>query len=197
MTLLIALEHATARFVKAAKAVQTMREAGDDFTATQQAWSDFIIAIAGIYSKLEQGVKGDGRASAWFGTVRKERRDNPILCYLQHARNADEHTLEETTAVNFSINISGDDIGKFAGFVSLASDGSSFMQRDTGEKVKATSYPMRVVVGGVRDRGQYYAPPTFLNGQETFQVSPLDMAEPALAAVQKMITDAAAFLPCR
>jgi hypothetical protein len=51
-----------------------------------------------------------------------------------------------------------------------------------------------LVLGAVIDRGQIYNPPTFLHGEELFQVSPLDLAEDAIVKVRQMIEEAAGFL---
>jgi hypothetical protein len=59
--------------------------------------SDFLIAANRIFSKLEQGSKTNGQSKAWFGRKRHERRTNPLLRYIHHARNADEHGLAKVT----------------------------------------------------------------------------------------------------
>jgi hypothetical protein len=51
-----------------------------------------------IYSKLEQGAKGCGPSDAWFGRKKYDRKTDPLLRYIHHARNADEHGLEAVTS---------------------------------------------------------------------------------------------------
>jgi hypothetical protein len=65
-----------------------------EFSEFQSLWTDFILAASAIYSKLEQGAKGNSKSEAWFGRKKHERRKDPLLRYLQQARNADEHGLE-------------------------------------------------------------------------------------------------------
>jgi len=60
-------------------------------------WTDFLLSVARIYGKLEKGVVGDTRATAWFNELKRERRKDQLLRYLHFARNSDEHGLEFTT----------------------------------------------------------------------------------------------------
>ena len=50
-----------------------------------------------MVTKLEQGAKASPRSGAWFGQKVHQRRSDPLLYYIWHARNADEHTLLEVT----------------------------------------------------------------------------------------------------
>jgi hypothetical protein len=88
-----ALEHAKARLRKAEKALEALT-AAKDYESAEDAWSDFLLAGAAIYSKLEQGAKSKGSSAGWFGRKKKERKDDPLLRYLHHARNSDEHGIE-------------------------------------------------------------------------------------------------------
>lgn len=77
------------------------------FVPAEAAWKDFLVAISGLYTKLEQGSFGQGSSSNWFGQIKSVRKTDQLLRYLQHARNSDEHTLrlsaeasEEITATS-------------------------------------------------------------------------------------------------
>ena len=61
------------------------------------SWSDLLLAGNGIFSKLEQGSKANGKATGWFGRVKKVRKDDQLLSYMHHARNAEEHSIEDVT----------------------------------------------------------------------------------------------------
>jgi hypothetical protein len=52
------------------------------------------MAVNNIYSKLEQGSKGNSKSRKWYDQKTHARRIDSLLCYLHHARNSDEHTLE-------------------------------------------------------------------------------------------------------
>lgn len=89
----IAITQARIRLEKA-KAAGAVVSVNFDKATIESAWADFLIAAAGIYSKLEQGAKGNGKSEGWFGRRRHERKQDPLLSYLHHARNAEEHGLD-------------------------------------------------------------------------------------------------------
>ncbi|MGB9366481.1 MAG: hypothetical protein WCE79_10750 [Xanthobacteraceae bacterium] len=63
----------------------------------ERHWSAFLVASGRVYTKLEQGAKSNPRSYGWWGQKVHERRNDPLLSYLWHARNADEHTLGAVT----------------------------------------------------------------------------------------------------
>jgi hypothetical protein len=92
-----AVEQAKTKLRKAEKSLETLK-AADGYDAAEEAWSDFLLAASTIYSKLEQGSKAKGSSAGWFGRKKKERKDDPVLRYLHHARNSDEHGIERVAA---------------------------------------------------------------------------------------------------
>ncbi len=66
--------------------------------AYSRAWSDFLSQSSRFYSKLEQGAKGCKTSEPWFGRKRHERRKDPLLSYIHHARDTDEHGLDYVVA---------------------------------------------------------------------------------------------------
>lgn len=91
-----AIEQAKARLQKAEKALAELR-AAEYFDDAESAWSDFLLAASGIYSKLEQGAKGYPKSEPWFGKEKNLRKTDPLLRYIHFARNADEHGIERVT----------------------------------------------------------------------------------------------------
>lgn len=92
-----AVEQASARLRKAERALASLKSSSN-FEDAEEAWSDFLLAVSGIYSKLEQGAKGNGKSTGWFGRFKKARKDDPLLRYLHFARNSDEHGIERITS---------------------------------------------------------------------------------------------------
>lgn len=45
---------------------------------------------------FEQGAKGNSKSVPWFGRKKGERKRDPLLSYLHHARNSSEHGIERT-----------------------------------------------------------------------------------------------------
>ncbi len=88
-----ALEQAKGKLQRADKALYALKTA-TNYDEAEEAWSDFLLAASTIYSKLEQGSKSKGTSAGWFGRKKKERKDDPLLRFLHHARNSDEHGIE-------------------------------------------------------------------------------------------------------
>lgn len=91
-----AIEQAKTRLLKAEKALSELK-AAEYFDDAESAWSDFLLAASGIYSKLEQGAKGYPKSEPWFGAEKRLRKTDPLLRYIHFARNADEHGIERVT----------------------------------------------------------------------------------------------------
>ncbi|MEO1490143.1 MAG: hypothetical protein AAFR88_12025, partial [Pseudomonadota bacterium] len=91
-----AIEHAKIRIEKARKAIERLKN-NPSPGETKDAWTDFLLAASAIYSKLEQGAKSSPKSEAWYGRMKKERKDDPLLQYIHHARNSDEHGLTAIT----------------------------------------------------------------------------------------------------
>ena len=94
-----AVEMASARYRKAERSLEALN-ASTNFADAEEAWTDFLLAVSAIYSKLEQGAKGHPKAEPWFGKVKHERKTDPLLRYLHFARNADYHGLKRVTQKN-------------------------------------------------------------------------------------------------
>lgn len=91
-----AIEQATIRLQRAEKALADLKSA-KYFDDAETAWSDFLLASSGIYSKLEQSSKGYTRSEPWFGAEKSLRKTDQLLRYIHFARNADEHGIEFVT----------------------------------------------------------------------------------------------------
>jgi hypothetical protein len=55
---------------------------------------DFLTSSHRVFSKLAAGAQA-GKSSAWYGRIKRERKNDDLLAYMQQARHADEHGLEK------------------------------------------------------------------------------------------------------
>ncbi|WP_172350838.1 hypothetical protein [Mesorhizobium sp. NZP2298] len=92
----IAVDLANNKLLLAEQSCARLQQA-NNYEAAEQAWADFLVAVAATYSKLEQGAKGVGRSEAWFGRRKHQRKTDPLLKYLHFARNSDVHGIEHIT----------------------------------------------------------------------------------------------------
>ena len=81
------------------RAFQSMTDlAGTDyFSEIERHWSAFLVSAHRVCTKLESASKPCPKASPWWGRKRHEIRNDPLLSYVWHARNADEHGLHQVT----------------------------------------------------------------------------------------------------
>lgn len=93
-----AVEQAMKRLAKAEKSAMDLANA-TNLDDAEEAWTDFLIAVSTIYSKLEQGAKGSPKSEPWYGKKKKERKSDPLLRYLHFARNSNEHGIERISSV--------------------------------------------------------------------------------------------------
>jgi hypothetical protein len=149
----------------------------DHFNEFQNAWSSLLLSIGRIYTKLEQGSKSSPKSRAWWARKLYERRHDELLCYLWHARNAEEHTLREATER-----------------VEITHTGFRRRERPIGqtarpnplfETVEETSVNFWLV--DVVDRGKIYKAP---RKRGELNITPIGVAGEALRYVSSMLTEA-------
>ena|SRR5579864_9274111 len=94
-----AVEAARTEFNRAWDNVEALAalKPGTNFDEIQTRWAAFLSAADRMFNKLKEGAQASPQSKHWYGTKVHQRRTDPMLCYLQHARNADEHTLEIVT----------------------------------------------------------------------------------------------------
>lgn len=56
-------------------------------------WAAFLMHAGRVFNKLAAGSKSTPKSVAWLGRVKHQRKTDPFLIYIHHARNADEHGL--------------------------------------------------------------------------------------------------------
>ena len=61
-------------------------------------WVDFSVAWKSAYNKVEQAAKDTPQERQWFGSVKNERKHDPLLRYLFEARNDEEHGVVSSAA---------------------------------------------------------------------------------------------------
>jgi hypothetical protein len=181
-----AVDVARTEYTRAVENAALIRTA-NDFAKIENAWAAFLVAAGRVYTKLEQGSKISAKSKAWWGKKLHERRTDPLLCYVWHARNADEHTLQQITerqdtSVKFVEPTEQDD-----GALHEAMKGETrpWVPLALTEIVWAHVKFLDVIDRGVR----YSAPQTHL-GVEITDTSPANMAGMVLAYLEVMLKEA-------
>lgn len=182
-----ALDDARRRLAKAADARDRM-EGGAHQGALLDAWDDFLIAAAGVYSKLEQGAKDDKASAAWYQGRKQARKHDDLLRYIHHARNSEEHTIAGSVdQVGFRFTDCGKDVrlvdrgpGRLPDVVVPATSSGSLKILPPGARLLP-----------VRDRGVVYDPPSTHLGQPIEGRNPYMVTKLAVEYLAAMVTEAA------
>ena len=202
-----AIDQANLRLEKAQSALADL-EAANTLIAVEKAWSDYLIAVAGIYGKLEQGSKGFGKSEAWFGRKKIERKSDPTLEYLHQARNADEHGIAhgidavETIHVIFVKNGENWDILSTM-YISSIDGEKSRLNNDANVEIRDkegnlveshTVITHAVQLLKVKNRGKFFQPPEIFSGNRIIDKSPLGVARLCYPFFRQLLRDAAKFV---
>lgn len=194
-----ALEQVEQRLEKAGKAFERLCETNDS-DETKEAWSDFLTASGTIYSKLLQGTKENGASAGWFGRKKKERKDDPLLRYVHHARNCDEHGIEDVTSTWTNHNFVGLGDGPFVGIHTPAGGNISNLVgvRHDGKRVPITTYETKTVrLISVKDpkyHDTFDVPSSHLGEQLPATLQPAFVAGLALNYLKDLVEEARALV---
>ncbi len=188
------LEKARSRLRSIDKAIGGIETAHafNDFT---DAWFEFLTAFKSTYTTLQQGSKTSPQSMQWFGAKASERRGDELLQYLYHARNDEEHGLEDVAKfvpgrATLEITLSG------KGSVDLSK--VEFMgdraRLPSGEFAKVVDHqPPHVVLVPVWDRDKTsgkHQPPTMHLSTTLQDKSPLAVAKLARTYLAGMVKEA-------
>lgn len=190
-----ALDASLASLKKADTAVEAMNSA-KKFGDLESAWADFLLAANRIFTKLEQGAKTNGTSQAWFGRKKHERKSDPLLNYIHHARNADEHTLAsvtERTPPSVALGV-GPGRWRFDGVIG-GGPGDKMTVTALGGQVPGVSKFAEITPGKVHmvrviDRGDPYDPPKNADGSE---MHPREAAKLAFVHLKQIVEEAGKF----
>jgi hypothetical protein len=180
-----AIFQAAASIEKAIASIEAMKNTTDR-RQFHGSWSDFLSASHRTFAKLEQGAKVSGPSKAWFGSKIHERRTDPLLSYIHHARNVDEHGLEGSAhpatkrgepQLHQMIDIAG------SGKDMKVSARPFIMQNILADTRSARLFP-------VTDRGVTYNPPTEHMGRQIENLSAIGITELAVAYLRVMVGQA-------
>jgi hypothetical protein len=170
----IAYKQADEKLQRAEAAVDELRHLrhGIRLAAIDSAWRDFLIAANTIYSKLEVGAK-DATSKSWFDRKKHERRTDPLLQYLHHARNADEHGIEHRITTHLG------------GIIAV-----EVWKR--GQPKPPQGRLPTVKLMPVKDRGVTYSLPLEHLGKPIVTQTPLSLAELGLVYLRELVKEAGA-----
>jgi hypothetical protein len=200
-----AVEQAKERLEVADEALAKLRDATvtESFKGIRKEWTNFLLAGAAIYSKLEQGAKSNGKSAAWFGRIKKIRKDDELLRYIHHARNSDYHGIAPVVREGNSVEVLLPSVHPFAPPPSLhATLPEGFDPKEFWieghESITGRKVPMKVLmkkylaIVRVKDEkhGDIFDPPTMHLGEPIEVDEPLGIAMLAINYLRDLVAEA-------
>lgn len=170
-----AIERAKDRLNRASQAVEALDNA-NGFEQVSAAWYDFLLASDAIYEQLRAGSSRSDRSRGWFNNKAGQRKADPLLNYLHHARNAEYHGIEDV-------------VEKHTQTANVVSSSGVNVLSSKGQNVICNRTVLRLT--GVDDRnGNSYPPPSSHNGNPVSDQRPHAIAQLALQYFHQLVAEA-------
>lgn len=191
-----AFEAAQEKFAGAKAKLEAMK-AAKTLDELSVLWEEFLAEYHRVLLRLRKATE-QGNGKGWFNSILNSQRTDELLRYMLHARDAAEHGIEKITE-------------KRPGGVAIRpKQGNSILVRrmeirgdhsgakitidpETMEEIEITFHPDNVSLVTVVDRGTAYQPPTSHLGRAIADVSPVALAEIAIAYLEAKIAEAGQF----
>ncbi len=167
----------------ARNALEAMRQAqaASDYL---DGWGTLVDRLERVWTKVERECQGfKNQFNPWQGKFTKLRKDDELLRYLCHARNACQHTIEFVAGitVGFTLQLQGE---KGQIVINEESGQITFHGLNVLEQKKP-----RFALLPFKDRGVTYEPPTEHLGLKQ-EFDPLSAAEAGLAFYENFVQQA-------
>ena len=146
-----------------------------------------------VYSKLQQAAKTDGKSKVWFDSMLQERKADPLLAYMHHARNVDEHGLQKITereGAGIAINPANPAEGLYIEHMEISSGPAGMKIQHKGNEIAVHFTPATVRLLPVTDRGIKYPVPASHEGNAAEISEALTASESALAYLKNLVAGA-------
>lgn len=175
------LRQAKAELWSASRAIDAMTAATtmDEFEAE---WREFLSCLEKVWTKTERTcAPHQAQFQPWQGKFHALRRKDMLLRYLKHARDADNHTIQDLAKLEPAYTVY-DFVGPKGGYIEhLHLDAKEGLVAYKGDPVTATVIPPRPVAIAVETCGQRYNPPTMHLGKAVDDLSPINLAKLGLS----------------
>ncbi len=138
----------------------------ESLNALEALWKRFLHHVDRVWNKAEAHYCKSPKWPNWGGKYIRLRRQDELLSYLVAARNADEHSISEVTALqggSFRINARDPNQGLHIKSLKFGPKGIEDISLGTEAIIEFT--PAQVQLIKVHNRDRDYAPPSRHLGQ--------------------------------
>ncbi len=187
------LYHAKRELKIAEKAIERMTQA-EDIEDLEDEWKIYLNAIEKVWVKVERGCQHvRNKFQPWQGAFARERKKDALLKYIKHARNSDQHTLEEVMQkkdASSSMFIEG---GEGVTHIdSLIIKNGAVVEYRGNKPLVIENLPNRVELLRVKDSNKWYNPPKSHKQIKLIWPAPVDVAVLGLEYYRDFIAQAEA-----
>lgn len=183
------LRHAKAELKSAERAISTMKVA-KTFEDFEESWKFFLISIEKCWTKIERAFQHKRNTfEPWQGQYKKLRKNDRLLRYIHHARNVDQHTVQEIVEHIPGYNSIAVPVDGEVYIEKLETDGSVINYIGTKPPIISLR-PSRIELCRIKDRGDWYNPPTRHLELNLSQRDPISVAQKGFEFYSKLLTEA-------
>lgn len=169
------LRHSKAELRSALRAIEGMKEAEtmEDF---EEEWKQYLTCLEKVWAKVERTCKPQQNTfQPWQGKFQALRKKDMLLRYLKQARDADNHSIQDLTAIKpgqMTINFPSG-----SGRIDHLYIDNSRVVSYSGDPMIETVTPPHPIAVPIRNNGVWYNPPTSHLGNNVPNLHPITIAE--------------------
>lgn len=164
--------------VASARAIEKMKKS-HSYNEFEDEWKNYLNSIEKSWKKAERACQHlRNQFEPWQGKFKAERKKDPLLRYLRHARNSDQHTIQrtmdtKTPSLTFTVKAGS----AFEIDAPVFDENSGTLVFGDHERIQGKkSLPYRIELLSVEDSGQTYEPPNKHKDEIIPWPAPLDVA---------------------
>jgi hypothetical protein len=160
----------------AEKAIERMSKATslDDL---EDEWNIYLGAIEKCWVKAERSCQQfRSQFQPWQGVFSNERKKDALLRYLKHARNSDQHSIQETMQkrdASSSMYVEG---GDYVHIEKLEIKNGQLVEYKGNKPLIIENLPNRIELVPVKDGANWYNPPKSHKQIKLVWPAPIDVA---------------------
>jgi len=172
----LSLKAAKKELESARRALELMKTA-TSFELFDEEWRDFLNCLEKIWNKAERGCQQvKNKFQPWQGKYTNLRRKDMLLRYLKHARDADNHSIQEVAEIkpgHRSINFAN----PRGGYIKKMEIRNGEIAHYEGDPMIVRDHPPTIEAVKVKNSGKWYNLPSTHLGKKVVSNHPVLLAE--------------------
>lgn len=153
-------------------------KSAQSFQEFESEWKNCLNAVEKIWVKAERACQHvRNEFQPWQGRFARERKKDPLLRYLKHARNVDQHSIQECMTRKQAERRLGPAYGNTWHINHLEIRNGEVVSYRGDKPLLVTDLPNRIELLPVKDRTKWFNPPSMHKGQKLFWAAPVTIAE--------------------